>query len=343
MANELLEHPDFAGSAPGQTLRAKPLGFIDVGARGGVHKIVEALAGATAVLAFEPDKEECERMIREMAAGSRWATYAIEPTALAGEKGTAQLYVLSSAVNSSLLPPNPEFVKRYSMAGFDVVKTISLPTSTLDDVLFGTRREADYWGEFIKIDTQGTELEILQGAQRTLEERTVALLVEVEFFEMYQGEKLFSEVEQWLRTFGFSFYGFDIHTRSAKLLEKRNSAGRERTYFADAIFLKDPLAGGLWKKPMTPRSLHALFACGLLLGYYDFALQLALATWANGDEANRVRRLVEHEASRLASRAHDDVMALAERIRANPARANVEVGKFVDARRHLADYDDVKN
>jgi hypothetical protein len=36
-------------------------------------------------------------------------------------------------------------------------------------------------------------------------------------------------------------------------------------------------------------------------------------------------------------------MALAERIRANPARANVEVGKFVDARRHLADYDDVKN
>jgi FkbM family methyltransferase len=284
-------------------------------------------------------------MTREMASHSIWATYAIEPTALAGKNGTAQLHILSSAVNSSLLKPNPDFIKRYSMAGFDVVKSVPLPTSTLDDVVFGSRRGEDFWGEFIKIDTQGTPLDILQGGRRTLEERAVALLVEVEFFEMYCGQKLFSEIEQWLRAFGFSFYGFDLHTRSAKLLDKKQSAGRERTYFADAIFLKDPLTGGLWKKPMTPRSLHALFACGLLLGYYDFALQLALETWAKGDPAEdeRLRRLAQNEASRLAKRAHDDVLALAERVRANPERANVEVGKFVDARRHLADYDDVKS
>jgi FkbM family methyltransferase len=277
-----------------------------------------------------------------MTAGSPWAAYSVEPIALARESGTAQLYVLSSAVNCSLLPPNPEFVKRYRMTGFDVVKTIPLTTTSLDQLLFGARRAEVHWGEFIKLDTQGTELEILQGAQRTLEERTVALLVEVEFFEMYQGEHLFSEVEQWLRSRGFSFYGFDLHTRSAKLLEKSKSAGRERTFFADAIFFKDPLPGGLWKKPMNERALQALFACGLLLGYYDFALQLALETWAKGPEADAIRRLVMHEASRLAARAGDDILALAERVRARPDRANVEAGKFVDARRHLADYDDVK-
>jgi FkbM family methyltransferase len=324
-------------------LQSKPLGFIDIGARGGIHKIVDPLASSTAVMGFEPDREECERLTRQMAANSVWASYAIEPVALAAADGEANLHVLSSAVNSSLRAPNPEFVRRYAMTGFDVVKTLKLHTASLDNVLFDSRKQEDHWGEFIKIDTQGTELEILQGAQCTLEERTVALLVEVEFFHIYLGEKLFSEVEQWLRSSGFSFYGFDIHTRSAKLLEKRKSAGRERTFFADAIFFKDPLAGGLWKKSMGQRSLHTLFCSALLLGYYDFALQLALETWAkDAAEADRIRRLVQHESTRLAVRAYDDVIALAERVRANPDQANVQVGKFVDARRHLADYDDVK-
>ena len=342
MINDLLQQPDFANSAPGQTLSARPLGFIDVGARGGIHKIVERLAGVTAVCAFEPDKEECKRLNREAAAGSCWASYVVQPIALAGEKGTAQLYVLSSAVNSSLLPPNPEFIRRFNMAGFDIVKTIPVATTSLDDLRCAAPGDAGNWGEFIKIDTQGTEFEILQGAQQTLQDQTVALLVELEFFEMYRGEKLFSEVEQLLRKSGFSFFGFDLHTRSAKLLDKRKSAGRENAYFADAIFFKDPLPGGQWKKPMAERSLHVLFSCALLLGFYDFALQLALETWAKGEEAVRLQRLVQHEASRLAVLAYADVMALAERVRVNPERANVEAGKFVDARRHLADYDDVK-
>jgi FkbM family methyltransferase len=342
MANELLQNADFASSAPGRTFKSKPLGFIDVGARGGVHKAVDRLAGATAVLAFEPDQDECDRMNREMK-DSIWARYSLEPIALAEREGTATLNLLSSAVNSSLRAPNPDFIKRYKMTGFEIVKTIPLRTTTLDQLLFGSRQAEDFWGEFIKIDTQGTEFEILQGAQRTLKERTVALLVELEFFQMYQGEKLFSDVEQWLRAFGFSFYGFDLHCRSAKLLDKRKSAGRERTFFADAIFFKDPLSGGLWKQPLSERSLHALFTSALLLGYHDFALQLALETWAGGDEAIRIRRLVEHEAGLLAERAGSDILAMAERVRKNPERANVEAGKFADARRHLADYDDVRD
>lgn len=344
MANELLQDTDFVNSAPGRTLTARPLGFIDVGARGGVHRVVDPLAGVTGVLAFEPDVEECERLKREMAANSPWANYSVEPIALAGTSGPTQLYVLKSAVNSSLLPPNPDFIRRYHMTGFEVVEKVPITATTLDEVLFGSRSGEPHWGEFIKLDTQGSESEILRGAQRTLEERSVALLVEVEFFQMYQGEHLFSEIEQWLRSRGFSFYGFDIHTRSAKLLEKHRSAGRERTFFADAIFFKDPLSGGLWKKPMSSRSLHALFSCALLLNYYDFALQLALETWAKDDpaEAERLTRLVRHEASRLADRAYDDVLALAGRVRATPERANVEAGKFVDGRRHLADYDDVR-
>lgn len=343
MINDLLNDPDFATSLPGKDLLKRPLGFVDVGARGGVHKVVERIAGATSVVAFEPDAAECERLKKQMAANSLWAEYTVAPVALADTDGEATLYVLSSAVNSSLRPPNMEFIRRFAMTGFDVVKQLPVRTTTLDKVLHRQQSFSGCSGEFIKIDTQGTELEILRGASQTLEEETVALLVELEFFEMYQGEALFPEVEQWLRQRGFSFYGFDLHHRSSKLLNKRHSAGRERTYFADVIFFKDPLSGGLWKKKMSPRSLHALFACALLLEYHDFALQLALESWATGGEAERLRRLVQREAARRAVNAQADVLALAERVRANPERANVEVGKFVDARRHLTDYDNIRD
>ncbi|MBW1783269.1 MAG: hypothetical protein JRL30_21320 [Deltaproteobacteria bacterium] len=49
--NCLLSDVLFAESAVGAELRDKPLGFIDIGARGGVHHLVEPLAKCTSVLA----------------------------------------------------------------------------------------------------------------------------------------------------------------------------------------------------------------------------------------------------------------------------------------------------
>ena len=96
MSDELIQNPDFAASKAGLTFNSKPLGFIDVGARGGVHKIVDKMAASTAVLAFEPDPEECERLRKHMASLSKWASYAVEPIALAQAEGESQLFILSS-------------------------------------------------------------------------------------------------------------------------------------------------------------------------------------------------------------------------------------------------------
>jgi hypothetical protein len=85
-----------------------------------------------------------------------------------------------------------------------------------------------------------------------------------------------------------------------------------------------------------------LFCCAILLGYYDFALQLAIETWATGDEVGRMESFVQQIAAKRASSAYQDAIALAEHVRANPREAVVAVGRFVDRRRHLADYDDVR-
>lgn len=341
--NGLADDPDFAASAPGQALARTPLGFVDVGARGGVHPLVEPLARHTAVLGFEPAADECARLRDEIAQGSPWACCEIEPQALGERRGPAELHVLTAPTNSSLRHPNDDFTRRYGMAKWRVLEREPLETTTLDHVLFEERRDETFWGELLKLDTQGTEYEILAGSCRTLAERTVAIVSEVSFCELYRGQRLFSEVEMLLRQQGFAFYGFaSLHHRSQRMLDKKTAAGRERLMYADAVFLRDPLPGGpAATLPNDPRRSHALFTGALLLGYGDFALELARATWADGAERARIESLVRRTSAHEPTAAREAALALAEDVRTSPELANVAVGRFVDARRWCWNYDDV--
>jgi FkbM family methyltransferase len=292
--NALLNDPLFAGSVPAASLRSTPLGFIDVGARGVIHSVVAPLAGVTAVLGFEPDEAECTRLM-SLQPHHPWARFDLDPLALAGTEGEKPFYVLAQPVNSSLLRPSADMARRYRIPGFEIARQILVRTRTLDSILFGDRATEGFWGEFLKLDTQGAELDIMQGAKRTLTERTVAAIVEVEFCPLYENQPMFPEVETYMRQFGFAFFGFrETSYRSAQLrhlLKQRGANWRERLFHADAIFFKDPLAPT--KAVLSDRAAHVLFACAMLLGYYDFALDVALETWARGDEAAQVRALAE--------------------------------------------------
>ncbi len=342
MLNKLLDHPLFQTIAPYQSFKETPLGFIDIGARGGVHPLVEPLAGITGILGFEPDVEECVRMRQELGTKSPWAVWDVEPCALAGNSGAATLYRFHTPANDSLRPANQKMVDRYNVKTLAPIGTLPLQTTTLDEVIWQRRTQENFWGEFIKIDTQSTEYEVFQGSVRTLSDRTVALFVEVEFLQMYQDQKLFSEVEIFLRQYGFSCYGFhSMHHRSCKQLDKVQQAGRERTWWADAVFFKDPLAGNSWSKPISERETYVLFSCAMLLGYYDFALELALKTWATGAEAERVKELVFSYAAIPPETTVNEVKDLSQKVQAHPDLANIITGHFVDRRRGNSDYDDV--
>lgn len=292
LRDSFLNNPLFAESAAGATLRAKPLGYIDVGARGGVDPMVEPLAGATSVLAFEVDAEECARVRSEYSDKTPWAEFRIEPFAISGRDGPAELHITARPVNSSLLRPSAAFASRYDIAGFRVVRSIPLETRCLDTILFKVLSSAEHWGEFLKLDVQGAELDVLSGAPRMLAERTVAAVVEVEFCRLYEEQPLFSEVEVFLRGKGFTFFGFrSMSYRAGQLrdvLGQRGKSWNERLFHADALFFRDPLSGAT----LSSRANHVLFVCAMLLGYYDFALEIALGTWAKGEEAERLTRLV---------------------------------------------------
>lgn len=144
------------------------------------------------VIGFEPVARECERLNLKARPGCVYLPYAV------GD-GTAQVFhECNLPMTSSLLEPNDEFLAMFHELReiTRVVATSSVRTVRLDDV--AEARGADY----LKLDVQGGELMVLQGAIATLRDILV-LHTEVEFAPVYKGQPLFADLDAFLRGQGF--------------------------------------------------------------------------------------------------------------------------------------------
>jgi FkbM family methyltransferase len=308
-----------------------PIGFIDVGARGGSHVLVEPIHSHVSFLGFEPDQEECDLLNNNKQLEQFWHSFKILPHALGENHDEKTLKIISAATNCSLLKPNQVFVERYNMqAKWTVTKEIPLKVSPLDHVIYDLKLGFKNSGEIIKLDTQGTEYDILLGAKKLLSDQTVCVVTEVEFFEMYQGQKLFSDVEIYLRNLGFSFYGFlTTHTRSKKSLNKKTNLGKERLFYADAVFFKDPLSQSI---NLSQRHLIVLLYSAILTGFYDFALELAESTAL--DKMNigvdSIKNLIKQASFVDPLDTKVQLESLLTKVEQDSESVNVLLGKFID-------------
>lgn len=169
------------------------------------------------------------------------------PNCFAGSSGERDFYINYDPYTSSMLPPNPGFAGWYQNTGaYDYilgeatrpVEERRVQTVTLDEVFAGpggSRPTPDV----LSIDTQGSELEILQGGTATLRDSVVAVVCEVEFVPLYRGQGLFADVASCLREQGFHFARF---AELYELSPVRRGVGLRAASFhayAEAIFLKD--------------------------------------------------------------------------------------------------------
>lgn len=171
--------------------------LVDVGCRWGPDGAWSVLGSHARVIGFDADPEEC-RALAERFAGNDALRFV--PRALGAQPGTRQIHLTKSPACASLYPPNQAAIDRFP--GMEVITpagTATVEVTTLDR---WTREEGVEEVDFIKIDTQGAELEVLQGARRTLEGVRM-LEVEVQFNPIYEGVPLFGEVDRFLREHGF--------------------------------------------------------------------------------------------------------------------------------------------
>ena len=321
----------FASTSLAQRLSLEPLGLVDVGARDGVFEAAQSYGLYISVLAFEPDNDSADHVAQQTRTEAYFSDFEVHPVGLADHDGEARFYRLTSATNDSLLAPNAALLKRYDMDKWCLVGEERVPVQRLDRLLFESGQERPRAGEFLKIDTQGSELEILRGARKTLRERTVAVFCEVSFAELYTGQGRFSEVESYLRDLDFAFYGFHHpRLRSKKNLQRAAYRGRERLIQADAVFFKDPLDHAA---TLAPRVCDTLILCATMLGYFEFAWELSAHLEADASEVSRVRDWIM-AGSRIDQEAEiAAVRDLSDKIRREPNSAALFVGDFVDQRR----------
>ncbi len=172
-----------------------PVVLYDLGAAGGIDPVFTQLLALTdvKVIGFDPDKKDVES--RESTAKIRFYPYAI-----GGKRETRTLFVTRSSGCSSLYPPNTSNLKEYPVSDlFEVIRTEPFDVTTLDD--FVEQTNAPY-PDFLKMDVQGAEYEILKNGGRALE-KTIGVFFETRLRELYMGEGLFPASHTLLVDLGF--------------------------------------------------------------------------------------------------------------------------------------------
>lgn len=93
--------------------------------------------------------------------------------------------------------------------------------------------------DFLSLDTQGSELEILQGAPISLES-TVCIVTEVEFQPLYENQPLFGDICAFLESRGFLFARFFQLYSGSFYRAPIGLRGNGFEVTTDALFLRDP-------------------------------------------------------------------------------------------------------
>lgn len=276
----------------------RPLVLADIGARGGLKRNWSAARRHLRVLGFEPDQREYAQLAGS--AQSRDGSHTFFHAALHNRRGSIALHVAEDRGLSSIFEPNRPFLDAFpDSRRFNITDVQQVEADTLDGLLYA-RGIADV--DFIKADTQGSELFVLQGAARALASSVVGVEVEVEFAPIYKGQPLFAEVDTFMR--GLDYFLFDLRPCYWKRAAGRDAGGPYgQIIWADALYLKSvpgllAVTAGLQEELRKSKVLRAL-SIAVLYGYYDYALEIAreLGGAFSADERELVERRLREAGS----------------------------------------------
>jgi FkbM family methyltransferase len=213
------------------------ISIVDVGAmvegQERYHQLV--ISGLAVVTGFEPNPEQFSRL------QGRDGRYRYLPVCL-GKGGPATLHITRYPGCSSLLQPDPKVIDLFELIGaasedrinnFEVMRSEELETVRLDDI-------DDLRMDFIKLDVQGSELEILRHGTGKLAD-VVVIESEVEFIPLYRDQPLFGDIQVFLRDNGFVLHKLvDCAGRPFRPFSLPNPyLPISQLLWADAIFVRD--------------------------------------------------------------------------------------------------------
>mgnify|MGYP000998737225 CR=1 FL=1 len=278
--------------------------------------------------------EQVERIITD--SGIRYTNH----TCILGKTdGDGRININYDPFTSSVHLLNPRFADCYIdhpeqgdyILGqtFKMVESRVAPAASID-------RLADEGVIFdvLELDTQGSEIDILEGGARTISDSVFGVFTEISLDEAYQGQCLFEDVLSFCRRHGFRFISFHDHRPTSWLRAPLGWRGDGLCVFADALFLKSPdRVLSDHKQPYL--SLMKLAFSTLVSGRTEYALECLQAAANLPVPAGAERRYVKilsglykiyQREIPLQGVEYQDVWSLAESMkRFRPERSSSEI------------------
>jgi FkbM family methyltransferase len=304
-----------------QIMRLLPsLTYVDVGARAiKGNRLVGAFPQAR-YIGFELDAEECKRLN-----ALNIDRHHFYPQAIGCRRETRTLYITRNPACSSLYEPNVQEMHRFMHCGpfFDVVEKKSIETISLVD---WCRNAGIPGADFLELDTQGAELDILKGSEHLLATSILGLQVEVEFFPLYKNQPLFSDIDNYLQPLGFLLFDLSRYRLRRAYLKTRG-----QLLWGHAFYLKD-----------VQRMDHGQLAQFLTLaaiasynGFEDYALEVleTLVTRESHlesfDYIRKIQKVINSYSSRFYRRRPKSIQRLWKKTSAWKVSSRKDGGYFI--------------
>lgn len=182
---------------------------LDVGANKGQYRdfLRDQVGYEGKIVSFEPIPDHVEILRSRASHDRKWF---IEGCALGAASGQATFNVMVNTQFSSFLDPDHS-----NAGGFvghnEVAQTIAVEVKTIDGVIPALKDRLGIRRPYLKLDTQGFDLEVIRGSREQL--KTIpALQTEISIKTIYHNQPNYLEAITVLESLGFGISGiFPIH------------------------------------------------------------------------------------------------------------------------------------
>lgn len=198
---------------------------LDVGANIGQYGAALRASGYTGrIISCEPLSDAYPHLERRASGDPRWTTL---NTAVGTEPGEIEINVSANSYSSSILP----MTDAHSLAapGSEYVRAEKVAVTTVADLLLAEL--VDPAKSLLKIDTQGYEGQVLDGAGDTLSS-FAAVQLELSMVPLYDGQPMFDDLVARMQAAGFGIFALEggfSDPRTGRMLQ------------CDGFFVRDEL------------------------------------------------------------------------------------------------------
>ncbi len=176
--------------------------LLDVGGNTGQFAYYTRKAGyKNRIISFEPLTEAYALLQNFAKSDPHWDTV---NAAIGDTDGEIEINVSENLQSSSILDMMPDHVKSAPESAYKGKEKVKI--HRLDTII--DKYTSDLETTFLKIDTQGFEKNVLEGAEKSLQSLK-GLQLELSMVELYKGETLFNDMLNLIIGRGFTVYSLE--------------------------------------------------------------------------------------------------------------------------------------